>query len=1075
MPLDKILKIILSQYDNQKSIFGITETMFFNPVNKSKLRSQLYGKTLETPIGVAAGPHTQLSQNIVAAWLCGARFIELKTVQTLDELDVPKPCIDMQDEGYNCEWSQELKIQQSFEQYLDAWIIIHILKDKFAWHSSDIGTIFNMSVGYDLKGILSDKVQWFLNKMKDASTELDQKIRSIENIYPDIGNININPCISDNITLSTMHGCPADEIETIGLYLIEERKLHTSIKLNPTLLGKEKLLEIISNSGFDTRVPDIAFDHDLKYEDATKIIENLQKKAQMCSLQFAVKLTNTLESRNHKDIFNTNEEMMYMSGKALHPVSINLAAKLQNDFKGKLNISFSGGVDAFNISKTLNCGLSPVTVCSDLLKPGGYGRLKQYIDNLKDTSIVNKASALIKLNEYAAETLKSKLYRKTGFTEPSIKTQRKLSTFDCIHAPCIDTCPTNQGIPDYLYYSSKGDFGKAAEVILKTNPFPHSTGMVCDHLCQTKCTRINYDSAVLIREVKRFVAENYIIGNYTKNTNANKTPLISIIGAGPSGLSCAYFTAKAGFRVQVFESKAKAGGMVQGAIPAFRLSDEAISQDINAIIKLGVDIFYNSDVNNELFKKLKQESDYIYIGTGAKKSKIPELQGIDSKGVLDPLDFLFRTKENKRSGIGKNVLIIGGGNTAMDAARTAYRMIGKNGKVTIVYRRTIKQMPADAGEIKAVLDEGIKITELTSPVEIISENGKIKSLLCQKMRLGEKDSSGRAKPVVIPDSYLELSVDTLIPAIGQEIDIDFATKEELITKKGKYETKIPNIFIGGDALRGASTAINAIGDGRKAAEEIIKKAGAANKPEHDHYDKEFDDNQLAIAKSTRIHSQNPRETSLSDRKNFNLTNSTLSKEEIITEASRCLLCDEVCNVCATVCPNLAFHSFKIEPQSFKLQKISEKGIDGSYTHIFSIKQKRQIIHLADWCNECGNCTTFCPTADAPFIEKPHLYFNKEVFEKEKDGFYYGKKNGIDYLFAYYDKQLHKLVRDDDNFIFENKNVWVKLNTKDMHIKDYKLLTDSKFEQFMQIPAEMSILMLAAESFYCNLQEIKSKN
>ena len=194
-----------------------------------------YGKELETPVGMAAGPHTQLAINIIAAWLCGARYIELKTIQTLDELEVSKPCIDMQDEGYNCEWSQELKIEQSFNEYLNAWIIIHILRRELGFEGP-LGTLFNMSVGYNLEGILYENVQWFFDKMKDCSAELIEAKDSIRKIYPRIDELEISSCISDHITLSTMHGCPPDEIGKIGLYLINEKKLHTTIKLNPTLL-----------------------------------------------------------------------------------------------------------------------------------------------------------------------------------------------------------------------------------------------------------------------------------------------------------------------------------------------------------------------------------------------------------------------------------------------------------------------------------------------------------------------------------------------------------------------------------------------------------------------------------------------------------------------------------------------------------------------------------------------------------------------------------------------------------------------------------------------------------------------
>ena len=1073
LPLSRLLKIILNQYDTSGKILGISEELFFNPKLNKSLCITRFGSLLETPIGVAAGPQTQLAQNIVASWLTGARFIELKTIQTLDELEVSKPCIDMQDEGYNCEWSQELKIHQSFEQYLDAWIIIHVLRDKFDWNDNmEPGVIFNMSVGYDLKGILNKNVQWFFNKMADASNELKEKIENIKSIYPNIVNLNIDPCISNNITLSTMHGCPADEIETIGEYLIENKKLHTAIKLNPTLLGKEKLHEIITNSGFETQVPDIAFEHDLKYPDALNIIRNLQNKADQNNLQFSIKLTNTLESLNHKGVFSASEEMMYMSGKALHPISINLAAKLQTEFDGKLDISFSGGADAFNIADIVNCGLSPVTVCTDLLKPGGYGRLNQYIENLRIEKEVSGTDEFQKLIKYAEEVIIKSSYKKVSFADPSIKTNRQLGYFDCNHAPCVDICPTNQGIPDYLYHTSKGEFAKAAEVIQQTNPFPHTTGMVCDHLCQTKCTRINYDSPLLIREIKRFIAENHIDNRSTEKNSISRIQLsVSIIGAGPSGLSCAYFLAKAGFKVDVYESKSRAGGMVQGAIPSFRLTDEAIDVDINSILELGVDIHYDHEVNKLTFSQLQHDSSFIFIGTGARKSKTPDIPGIQSNGVLDPLEFLFKVKQETESGLGKNVVIIGGGNTAMDAARTAYRLVGKDGKVTIVYRRTIKQMPADLGEIKAVIDEGIEIIELVSPLRINTTNGIVNSLCCSRMKLGEKDSSGRARPIEIPDSEFEIEMDTLIPAIGQEIDIDFADSSQLKTKEGEYETEISNVFIGGDAMRGASTAINAIGDGRKAAQEIINKAGVEFNTRQGFLRTNQDVNQLMIKKAERKLPQAVNETSLNDRQNFNLVSTTLTEEEAIKEASRCLLCDEVCNICTTVCPNLAFHSYEVDPVEYKLKKIIISGNDTKIVdgETFEVKQKYQILHIADWCNQCGNCNTFCPSSGAPYLEKPHLYLNRESFEKEKDGYFLIEEVESSSLLHFHDNHLYSLIDQGDFLIFENDNYKIKLDSNTMQIQDFEVKEKSNFEVDLTIAAEMNLILKGAVSFYGSRQ------
>ncbi|RKY54918.1 MAG: putative selenate reductase subunit YgfK, partial [Candidatus Neomarinimicrobiota bacterium] len=194
---------------NSGKVFEIYKSSFFVPSEKDVFKTAIFNQELETPIGLAAGPHTQMTQNIIAGWLCGARYIELKTIQTLDEIEVSKPCIDISDEGYNCEWSQELKIKQSFEEYLKAWIIIHILRHELNY-SGELGTVFNMSVGYDMKGILQDNVQWFFDKMNDCSLEKADMINEIRNIYPKIDNIDIPDTISNNITLSTMHGCPAD-------------------------------------------------------------------------------------------------------------------------------------------------------------------------------------------------------------------------------------------------------------------------------------------------------------------------------------------------------------------------------------------------------------------------------------------------------------------------------------------------------------------------------------------------------------------------------------------------------------------------------------------------------------------------------------------------------------------------------------------------------------------------------------------------------------------------------------------------------------------------------------------------
>ncbi len=1067
-PVDQLLQIILNQYKKDKSIFGIPEELFFKPNISDPFRFQRFGQLLENPVGVAAGPHTQLSQNIVAAWLCGARYIELKTVQTLDELEVSKPCIDMQDEGYNCEWSQELKIKQSFDQYLDAWIIIHVLKHHFGWNTNgEPGVIFNMSVGYNLEGILNENVQWFFAKMKDASVELEQKISKLKKVYPDIDKISIGSCLSDNITLSTMHGCPPDEIEKIGVYLLKDKSLHTAIKLNPTLLGKEMLLAILSNSGFETEVPDIAFEHDLKYEDAIRIIKNLEELANEKKLHFGLKLTNTLESRNNKDVFESSQEMMYMSGKALHPISISLAEKLQNEFKGSLDISFSGGVDAFNISKVVACGFFPATVCSDILKPGGYGRLAQYFEELRrefaevkaeniSQFIINRAnkgsdeeeSALENLKKYSETVLDNDGYKRKGIKPPSIKTSKELGAFDCIHAPCETTCPTNQAIPEYMYYASKGDFAKAKEVILDTNPFPNTTGMVCDHTCQSKCTRINYDSSLLIREVKRSVSE---LGNeYSIKTRESSGKKVVVIGAGPSGLSCAYFLAKAGFEVTIYEAKTEAGGMASSAIPKFRLTEDAVEYDINQIVELGVKIHYNQSIDKARFDELRKENDFVYIAAGAQNARTFYVEGMEAEGVINPLQFLYDAKNEKPTSIGKRVLIIGGGNTAMDAARTAKRLVGVDGQVRILYRRTIKQMPANYEEIKAVLDESIEIQELINPLSVSLIDGKLMGLVCQKMRLGEKDASGRARPEPIDGSEFEVSCDTIIPAVGQDLAFDFIITKKL--KVNNYETELPGVFVGGDALNGGLSAIAAIGDGRKVAQLIIDRCGIEFKTKKSFKKENPNYRELMIKKTKRIKPVEVSETSLNQRNNFDLIVSSLTKDETMKEASRCLLCDEVCNICTTVCPNLALFGYLHQPFIAQLSGTDTK---------FELTQTPQILHIADWCNQCGNCNTFCPSSGAPYMEKPHLHLTKESFKNGSEGYFLAGSASEMSLFYKENEDMCSLTENSEYFTYFSNNVRFQLNKQTFDIED-----DNSFNQKIvddwKKAVQMSVILQGAK-------------
>ncbi len=1081
--IERLYKWIIAE-EKHNRIFGLYKENLFVPKSSHIFKMQRYGQSLNTPLGVAAGPHTQMAQNIISSWLVGARYIELKTVQTLDELEVTKPCIDMEDEGYNCEWSQELKIKDSFDEYLNAWILIHLLKNKFGWDESESGFIFNLSVGYNLEGILKSNVQWFFNKMKDCKIEKEEKLDILSQFYPDIHKVNIPNEISNNITLSTMHGCPSDEIEKIGKYLIEEKRLHTTIKLNPTLLGPDRLRFILNDKlGYKLNVPDEAFEHDLKYEDAVSMIKSLQECSEENNVEFGLKLTNTLESLNSTNWLPQKEKMVYTSGRALHSISINVAEKLQSDFGGNLDISFSAGVDAFNVSDTLACNLKPITVCSDLLKPGGYLRLTQYFEELEKnfkslqvnsindfiTKVGKKAnvakSGLANLRKYSSAVLDQKVYHKSFFPYENIKTKRELTTYDCIHAPCIEACAVDQNVPEYMFHTAVGDFDKAYKVILHDNPLPNITGNVCDHLCQTKCTKINYDDPLLIRGIKRFNAEKFDgkLDLIVKNKNGLK---ISILGAGPSGLSCAYFLALEGFDVDVFESKSFAGGMASDSIPFFRITDEQIKADIDIIESLGVNFYYNQKVDRELFNKIKTSSDFIYIGIGAQKGKNLNIPGESLANVHDQLSFLSKVRRNKGIILGKRVAIIGGGNSAVDAARTSKRLVGKDGNVAVLYRRSISEMPADPEEIKALIEEGIHIFELTAPLSIFDKEGQLE-LQCQKMELGAPDDSGRRRPLPVKDSEFSMTFDSIITAIGQDTVLDFIDDDQLIIDLNG-ETQFKNVFAGGDATRGADSLINAIADGKDTAFKIMQRANnqfnfTALEP--------ASKLKLSLAEfqkkqAKREYGSKLPEIDLDNRHSFELVHPNMSDEQAVNEADRCLYCNDICNICIGVCPNFSNVSFEAKKANIPIYEVdTNNSVSIRIVDYLNIDQTNQIFNIGDFCNECGNCNTFCPTSGAPYITKPKFYLTESSFNNE-DNCYFLSNNKILYKS---NGNLESLKICTDNYIYESnkfivtfdKNTYriIKINSKVKESEPFKLETASEMIYLINNLHDHSVLKI----------------
>ena len=1092
LEIEKLFKMIFFELNKKESMLGIDKCLFFSPSqNTNMLRMKRYGEEMDTPLGVAAGPQTQMAQNIIAAWLTGSRYMELKTVQTLDELEIAKPCIDMEDEGFNCEWSQELKLEQSYHEYLKAFILIHILQDYFRHpkHNS-LGTIFNMSVGYDFQGIQKTNVQTFISNMRNARKEKEVYIKRLLPFYPRLKDLHIPDLISNNITLSTMHGCPSGEIEKIGRYLIDDLGLHTTIKLNPTLNGKDEVRQILNRDlGYrKIVVPDLAFEHDLKFHEAKTIIKNLKQAATEKGVNFSIKLTNTLECENNKDYFDPqNSKHMYMSGRALHVLAVNLAFKLQEEFKGVLDLSFCAGADALNVADVLGLNIKPVTVCTDLLKPGGYGKTYQYIENIKQkmkalcahnleelvlkSACENdlKKAALINLSKYKDQLRNNQRYAKFSFPYKNIKSSRLLTMVDCIQAPCAETCKANQNVPEYMRKTVSGKFDQGLFEIMKTNPMPNTTGLACDHKCEDRCTRINYDNPLHIREIKRFLASNAIIKKVSNGQK--KLKKIAIIGGGPCGLSAAHYLSKVGFQVEIFESREIVGGMVTNILPNFRTINDQINLDIDKIKELGVIVHTGTSIDNDsALNEIVADFNYVILAIGSPVAKSLGIENEDAGGVINFLDFLEQVKKGKINKLPKKVAVVGGGNSAIDAARSARRLMHKEDSLFLIYRRTLEDMPADREEIKDLKDEKIQVLELTIPkkININQDTKNMEGLICVKTEITGVDTLGRNNIKEVAGSEFTLEMDLIISAIGQEKlkGYDFKSLEKEADGTIKYfkenlETSIRNVFIGGDSARGPQSIIQAIADGRKIVEEICYRENC-----------EFLENRISSPANLReirkkrvqkIYGKGPPKLDPLDRDNFETVVATLSQEEAVMEAKRCLDCDQLCEVCVTVCPNRANVSYQLPKKDFHIKDIIidqmkySLGID----YIFSITQENQVLNIGDFCNECGNCNIFCPTGGRPYQDKPKVYLSRKSFkEAGANAFYFEEEKAARLLFVMTASENYKIVfpYKGDRFFVENNTIRMQLRKDNLRVEAVDLIKRNGHVNMLEV-AIMKELMV----------------
>ena len=512
--------------------------------------------------------------------------------------------------------------------------------------------------------------------------------------------------------------------------------------------------------------------------------------------------------------------------------------------------------------------------------------------------------------------------------------------------PCSAACPAGNDIVGFIQKVTKGDVEGAWNLIEQENPFPGICGRVCFHPCESKCNRAAFDESIAIHSLERFVAD--FASNLNKKTE--KLPgvmkeKIAIIGSGPAGMSCAYHLAKLHYHVTVFESSSLAGGMLRSGIPSYRLPKDILDREISSIEALGVVIRTGIPFGRNL--KLEDLKDYeaIFIATGAHRSRGLQIPGEKGKNVLSGLDLLKKINLRGKTTLGDRIAVIGGGNTAIDVARSVIRL-GK--KATILYRRSKEEMPAFEDEIVEAMEEGVKIKYLVNPIRI-QQTDSMKRLECVRMELGEKDESGRRRPVPMPHSNFFIEADSVIIAAGEEVEVSFLPKgiekkEGIVLTRRDGSIGIKGIFAGGDLTSNQRTVAHAIGSGKKAAmaidcylkgkdtEEAIRRILIGEGP--------------SISISRYLH---PEERPMNPH--------IVTFEELNTDY---------------------FEPVERHRESKGLVKKRTKGFEevtSTFTGRIALEEAERCFSCGT-CNECENCYVFCP--DASVIK------TEEVFSHQVD-------------------------------------------------------------------------------------------
>lgn len=569
---------------------------------------------------------------------------------------------------------------------------------------------------------------------------------------------------------------------------------------------------------------------------------------------------------------------------------------------------------------------------------------------------------------------------------------------------CENACPVNTRAPEYISAIMEGDYDLAFEINREDNLFPAILGRICVHPCEEKCRRgILIDQPISICSLKRASADHKISSSQKTAVFGKRDKKVAIIGAGPSGLSAGNDLARLGYGVTIYESFSVPGGMLNVGIPPYRLPREVVSQAIEEVRRLGVEIITETPIGKELnLEMLRQNYDAVYIAGGAHKAEKLGIPGEDLQGVIHGVTFMQRVNLGVDLRIGQKVAVVGGGNTAMDAARSSFRLGAK--EVFILYRRTREEMPVDSRELEQVEEEGIRVHYLTQPIRVLSRDGiRVSGVQCIRNRLGEPEKDGRRRPIPTEGTEFEIDIDLLIPSVSQSPDISFLPEEigleiskwdRLSVNPETFETNVPGIFAGGDFVTGPRDVIRVIADGRMAALSIHRYVSGERWEKRPAYFEPV--RELRIEPNLeKIPRQKMDTIPVAERKSFDKeVELGFSKEKALLEGSRCLQCHVftifdrtkciLCGGCVDICPKSCFRMARLDEIE------GDERLSALVTALYGVSfEEAEKLNLAtvmikdeSRCIQCGLCVKRCPTG-AITMEMYHR--ESKLYREEEQG------------------------------------------------------------------------------------------